>query len=166
MKPDDPTHEELASHLALQRLLAAYADSVNRHAWSELSELFLADARIELVPLKRPPIELTGPEALGRFIAGAIERFDFFEFVFLNARLALHLEEDAARGRHFMCEYRRERATTNWTQVFGIYHDRYRRIDGRWYFEHRRFDPLASQGSDNVVFAHSAPLRSLLGESL
>ncbi|MCB9378105.1 MAG: nuclear transport factor 2 family protein [Holophagales bacterium] len=165
MKLDDAARDEMASHAALQRLLAAYADCVNRHAWSELPALFLTDARIELVPLKRPPIELTGPEALGRFIAGAIERFDFFEFVVLNARFSLRLDQDSARGRLFMCEYRRERATTNWTQVFGIYHDRYRRIDGRWVFEHRRFDPLASQGSDNVVFEHSARLRALLDEA-
>ena len=48
MKLAEGAHDEIASHAALQRLLAAYADAVNRRAWSELSELFLADARIEL----------------------------------------------------------------------------------------------------------------------
>ena len=151
MGSDEKTIEEAVSQLAIQRLLSAYADSVNRRQWGELSELFLDDAKIELTTLQRRPLELTGPVALGRFIAEVTLRFDFFQFVFLNSRLEIGLEKDSARGRHFICEYRWEKTAGKWTQVFGVYRDRYRRIDGRWWFEHRAFDPLVSRGSDDRV---------------
>jgi hypothetical protein len=162
---DEKTVEETASYIAIQRLLAAYADTVNRRAWGELSELFLVDAEIDVTPLKRPPLVLKGPEALGRFINGAIERFDFFQFVFLNSAVTIDLEEDVARARNFISEYRRETDSEEWTQVFGVYHDHYRRIEGRWWFEHRAFSPLASSGSDNTnnrVFDFPAGFETVL----
>lgn len=162
----EATRDETTSHLAIQRLLAAYTDVVNRRAWAELSTLFLDGARIELTPLNRPPIVVTGAEALGRFIDGAIARFDFFEFVLLNSRIELQPGEPSARGRNFICEYRRERESGNWTQVFGVYHDRYRCIDGTWSFEQRSFDPLASAGADNVVYPVHERLGGLLADGL
>lgn len=159
------TIEEMASYVAIQRLLSAYTDAVNRRAWGELSELFLDDAKIDVTPLRPPPLELTGPESLGRFIAKATLRFEFFQFVLLNSRLEIRLDEQSARGRNFICEYRRERTSGKWTQVFGVYHDRYRRIEGRWWFEHRTFNPLAATGSDNLVFDVPASLEALLASN-
>lgn len=156
------TSEETASYLAIQRLLAAYADVVNRRAWGEFSELFLDDAKIDVTSSQRQPLELTGPEALGRFIGDAIERYEFFQFVFLNSRVELRLEENTALGRNFMCELRQEKASGRWTQVFGVYHDRYRRIDGAWWFEHRSFNPLAATGRDNLVFDFPTRFDALL----
>jgi hypothetical protein len=159
---DEKTLEETVSYVAIQRLLAAYADAVNRRAWGEFSTLFLEDARIDVTPSQRKALQLEGPEALGRFIGDAIEGFEFFQFVFLNSRIELRLDEGAARGRNFMCELRQERASGRWTQVFGVYHDHYRRIDGRWWFEHRAFDPLVATGRDNLVFDFPERFASLL----
>lgn len=150
------------SYIAIQELLAAYADVVNRRAWGEFSELFLPDARIDVTPLKAPPLELNGPAALGRFIDGAIERFDFFQFAFLNKALKIAPDLQTARARNTICEYRRERSSEEWTQTFGVYHDRYRQIAGRWWFEHRNFSPLGSWGRDNRVFDFPADFESHL----
>ncbi|MBK7949529.1 MAG: nuclear transport factor 2 family protein [Deltaproteobacteria bacterium] len=143
--------EETVCRVAIQALLGAYADDINRRSFGGLSALFLPDARIELTTLKQQPLVLTGPEALGRFIAEFVERLDFFQFVLLNSRLELRLDADAALGRHFICEYRWEKAGKPFTRVFGVYRDRYRRIDGRWWFAERVFDPLLSAGSDDHV---------------
>jgi hypothetical protein len=151
MASDPTTSDETRCQLALQQLLAAYTDVVNRRQWSELESLFLPEAKIELGTLQRTPLELVGPVALGRFVREVTQRFDFFQFVVLNARLELMLAEHAARGRLFVCEYRWEKAVARWTQVFGVYCDRYRWIDGRWWFEQRIFDPLVSAGSDGDV---------------
>ena len=161
---DEKTDQQTAAYIAIQRLLAAYADAMNRRAWGELSELFLADAKIDLIPLQRPALELAGPEVLGRFIAEAIERFEFFQFVLLNSRLEIPLDGDSALGRNFICEYRKEKTSKKWAQVFGVYHDRYRRIDGRWWFEYRAFSPLASTGSDDLVFDFPAQFDALLSK--
>jgi len=161
MSTDANTIEETTSYIAIQRLLAAYADAVNRRAWDEFGELFLDDAPIDITPSAREPLKLTGPEALGKFIGDAIERFEFFQFVFLNSRLEIRQGEDAATGRNFMCELRQERDSGRWTQVFGVYHDRYRRIDGRWWFAHRTFHSLAATGRDHAVFAFPESFQSL-----
>lgn len=162
MGVDEKTIEETASYIAIQRLLAAYADVVNRRAWEELSALFLPDAKINVTPSQREPLELAGPEALGHFIGDAIERFEFFQFVFLNSRLELRLGEDAALGRNFMCELRQERDSGRWSRVFGVYHDHFRRIDGRWWFESRAYDPLVATGRDNLAFDFPARFDALL----
>ncbi len=161
MSVDEKTIAEMASYIAIQRLLATYADAVNRRAWSEFSELFLDEPPIDITPSAQEPLQLAGPDALGRFIADAIERFEFFQFVFLNSRLEIRLGEDAASGRNFMCELRQDRSSGRWTRVFGVYHDRYRRIEGRWWFEHRTFHALAATGRDNAVFDFPAEFHAL-----
>lgn len=142
--------EETVSRVAIQALQGDYADSINRRSWRELSALFLPDARIELTTLRQQPLVLTGPEALGRFIADFVERLDFFQFVVLSSRLELRLDEDAALGRHFISEYRWEKPEGRFTRVFGVYRDRYRRIDGRWWFAERVFAPLLSTLSSEI----------------
>lgn len=150
----DAAIDELIARTAIQALLDAYVDVLNRRSWGELSALFLPDARIELQTLKRQPLVLIGPEALGRFVADFVARLAFFQFVPLSSRLELRLDEEAALGRHFISEVRWDEAAGRFTRVFGIYRDRYRRIDGRWWFANRAFEPLLSTsaaGSDAQV---------------
>ena len=145
---------DTVDHLALNRLQSAYADTVTRRDWPHLAELFLADAVLDLDTVTRDPIQVTGPEAIGAFIGGAVERFDFFEFVALNTLVTLHVDGDAdlASGRTFMCELRRGAADERWTTAYGLYRDRYRRVDGRWWFAGRRYRSLARTGDDGGVF--------------
>jgi hypothetical protein len=42
-----------------------------------------------------------------------------------------------------MCELRQDRVTGRRSQAFGVYHDRFRRIGGRWWFAARRYHSLA-----------------------
>ena len=69
--------------VAIRRLHSRYADVVNRRAWVELRELFLPEAVIRVEMPRQDPIDTVGPDALGAFIEGAIERFTWFQFVVL-----------------------------------------------------------------------------------
>lgn len=131
--------------VAIQRLQSAYADVVSRRSWSELPDLFLPDARIEVDTRRAAVMVFDGPDALGSFIAGAIERFGFFEFVVLNTvvQLASGNEADSATARVWMCELRTEAASGSWNNSFGVYHDRYQRTGDGWRFAHRRYHSLA-----------------------
>lgn len=146
------TERETIDYVAITRLQAAYADVVNRRAWSELGELFLPDAPITVDTVTNPPKELVGPEALGEFIGGAIERFEFFEFVILNARVWTEVDGDvdAARARVFMCELRQDAATGHASQAFGVYHDDYRRTADGFRFARRRYQSLTRTGRNEV----------------
>lgn len=141
------------TYLAITRLQAAYADVVSRRAWPELAGLFLPDAPIHVDTVTNAVIELVGPAALGEFIGGAIERFDFFEFVPLNTVV----DEAAGTARLYMAELRHDPAE-GWSNVFGLYQDRYVEAEAGWRFAERHYQTLARRtGDDTATF----PLPSL-----
>ncbi len=142
--------DETADAVALHRLLAAYADTVNRRAWPELVELFRPEATVVVDRVTADPLELIGPEAVGRFIGTAIDRFGFFELVVLNARFNLGAggQADRARGRVFITEIRQDRSDRAWSHTYGVYHDTYLRRHDRWWFADRAYQSLARTGAD------------------
>ena len=91
------TLQETIDYVALTRLLSAYADVVNRRAWPEFAELFLprraGTRRHRDQPGRRRD---RARPSWATFIGGAIERFEFFEFVILNMRI--EIDGDDARG--------------------------------------------------------------------
>ena len=88
------------------------------------------------------------------FIDAAIARFDFFEFVILNARVWLRHDDsdDLAVGRMYISELRREAGSEEWTTSYGVYHDRFAAIDDRWWFAQRRYHSLARTPPDGGAF--------------
>ncbi len=154
--PEGPSAREVADHLTVSQLQSAYADVINRRAWAELAELFVVDAPVRIDTVSREPFELSGPEQVGEFIAGAIERFAFFEFVILNSRINLAVggDEDRAAARIFMCEIRLETATDEWSTAYGVYHDRYVRTADGWRFARRDYQSLARTTGEVFDFPH------------
>ena len=148
----DPHASETVDYVAICRLQSAYADSVSRRAWDELRELFLPDATVTVDTVTNEPIELTGPRGVGDFIAGAVERFEFFELVILNTVVELDIggDGDVARARQFTCELRQDKSNGRWTNAFGVYHDEYARRDDRWWFARRRYQSLARTGRAEI----------------
>ena len=83
------------------------------------------------------------------------ERFEFFEFALLNAVVDV-IGPDDATGRLYMWELRQDRESGRWTNAFGLYRDRYERLDGRWVFAARDYASLArssASGDGMDVFA-------------
>jgi hypothetical protein len=153
---------EAINYIAICRLQDAYADAVTRRAWEEFDDLFRPDATVRVDTVTNPAIELVGGPAVAAFIAGAIERYEFFEFVILNRRVEFPDGGGAhASARVFTCELRQEAATGHWTNTFGVYHDRYDETDGRWRFAQRRYQSLARTGR-SVVFPF--PVEDARGE--
>ncbi|WP_426570988.1 nuclear transport factor 2 family protein [Aquihabitans sp. McL0605] len=145
-EPIDPDRmAETIDHVAVTRLQQAYADGVTRRDWPAVAALFLPDAVVTLDLVTRPPMEHVGPEALTSFVAAAIERFDFFEFVILNAHIELWPGDDrsAATARVFMCELRHDPAEGERSEAFGLYRDTYRKVDGTWRIAARRYRSMA-----------------------
>jgi hypothetical protein len=148
--------QELLDYLAICRLHAAYADAVTRRAWSDLGELFLPDAPVEVDTVTSPPIEVIGAAGIGNFISGAVERFEFFELVILNVHVVRAADATsssdtgALRSRAFTCELRQERTDGHWTNAFGVYHDDVRCEGGTWRYARRRYQSLARTGRGEV----------------
>ncbi len=156
--PDDasppPTEvAEAVDHVGVTRLLSAYADAVTRRDWDAFERLFVPDCVVDLDLVSRPALEIVGPDAMAEFVAEAIERFEFFEFVVLNHHVDLWPGGDraAATGRVFMCELRQLRGETRRTDAYGRYDDAYARVDGRWMFAGRRYRSMG-RWPEGVVF--------------
>lgn len=151
---DEALLAEAVHDTGVRRLQHAYADVVNRRAWPELSHLFLPDASVVIDRRQGEPLRLTGPVALGEFIGASIERFEFFEFVVLNAHIVF--PEGAMAGtavsRLFMCELRQDGTSGRQTNAYGIYHDRYQFGSNRWFFAERRYHSLARHGRELDAF--------------
>jgi hypothetical protein len=140
----------VADEVRIRGLVAAYADVVNRRTWTELADLFVPDAPVTLDLRDRPVIELTAPEGIGRFIAGALEQYPFFEFVALNVRVLRDDDADRARVRTYMCELRQDLRGTP-SRAFGLYQDVVSRHEtGAWRFASRHYQSMArgEQGLD------------------
>jgi hypothetical protein len=151
---------ETLAYIAITRLQNEYADVVTRQSWDELVPLFKADAKIHL-DLIQSGMDFTGPEEIGRFIAGSLQQFEFFQFVILNSVVRVQ-DESHATGRMYMSELRQYAHGGNWSVIHGIYHDTYEKgSDGRWRFAARDYQSLARTGRKEIFpfpASHSGPL--------
>jgi len=138
---------QAADHVEISALLAAYADTVTRRAWPELADLFEPDARVRVDTVTAPARQLTGPDELGEFIGGAVERFAFFELVVLNARISSGTggDPDRACARVLINEIRQDHEG-EWSSTYGVYQDEYRRGPSGWRFARRDYQSLARTG--------------------
>jgi hypothetical protein len=137
--------------VALWRLQATYADIVTRRAWSDLATVFRPDISVEVDTVTSELRRFIGPDEFASFVGPATDRFDHFEFVILNTVVEV-TGPDSANGRIFMSEIRREAATGDWSTAYGLYQDRYVRLDDQWWFANRRYRSLARTGTDGGVF--------------
>ncbi len=155
---EDELVAEAVHDTGVRRLQHAYADVVNRRAWPEMAHLFLPEATVRIDRRTDTPLILTGGPEVGRFIEQAIEGFEFFEFVILNAHIAFPDGPGAGRAvsRLFMSEVRQERASGRWTTVYGLYHDRYCVVSDRWRIAERKYHSLARRAHDLDVFPFPA----------
>jgi hypothetical protein len=135
---------------AVQRLQAAYADVVSRRAWTELGRLFLPDVAIEVDTVTSPSRSFVGAADFIDFVSAACERFDHFQFVILNS--VVDVSGDTATSRIFMCEIRHHAAENEWSTAYGLYADRYRKVDGVWWFAERNYRSLARTGPQAGTF--------------
>ncbi len=151
---DERLVAEAVHDTGIRRLQHAYADVVNRRAWSELDHLFRPDAEVIIDRREGEPLRLVGGSEVGGFIGSAIAHFTFFEFVVLNAHIAFPDGADSGRAvcRLFMCELRQDGATGRFSTAFGLYHDRYALEEGTWRFAERRYHSLARHGGVLDVF--------------
>src|SRR4029078_819035 len=145
----DPV-QETVDYIAVSRLHHAYADIATRRAWDELDEIFIPEIPVTIDLRDRDPFVFDSRDGFREFVSGAVDRFEFFEFVILNSRVYLEHEgdPDRAAARMYMSELRQDHPERRGTAVYGVYHDQFRRIDDRWWFVQRDYSSLARPAHD------------------
>ena len=156
----DAVTQETIDYIAVNRLHHAYADIATRRGVDELDEIFVPDIPISRRTCATAILTCSTTATRSRkFVSAAVDRFEFFEFVILNTRVYLKHEgdPDAAVARMYMSELRQDHAEQRWTAVYGVYHDRFRRIDGQWWFVSRNYSSLARPAKDVDAFDFPSP---------
>jgi hypothetical protein len=149
-------NDDALAYLSIVRLQHAYGDIATRQAWAELSGLVIPDARFSFDLRMGSPIELSGAEALGTFGARSVGGFSFYQYIPLNAVVS-DVRDDSARGRAYALEVAEDRASGEWLEIYGLYDDDYRGIEGSWRFASRRFQILGRRtGSRMEAFRPDA----------
>lgn len=150
----DDEMRDMIDSVALGCLHAAYADTCSRQVWSELHGHFLPDAKVVVDLQNLGSRTFEGPQVLGEFISGSLEQFEFFQFVVLNSHFMLRTDgdPDRATGRMWMSELRQFASNGRWSVIHGLYRDDYLRVDGKWWFAHRRYQSLARTNRDVEIF--------------
>jgi hypothetical protein len=146
---DNIDWDDEREYIRITRLQASYADVVTRRAWPEFRQLFRPDAVVHINMVNRASFQLVGPDAIGRFIAEAMEEYEFFEFVILNTVIRI-VSPDSAIGRLYFAELRQEAKNGRWSQALALYQDHYSRVEDRWQFGERHHQTLARTGRDEV----------------
>lgn len=131
---------DVADHVAIGALQAAYGDAVTRRDWPAVVALFEPDATVTL-DLGRGEPRVLGPVELVAFVEEAIARFDLFLFTVLN-RVVLDVSGDGATGRVWLAEVRQDGEGVAST-AYGRYDDTYRRTGATWRIAGRRYRSIA-----------------------
>ena len=105
-----------------------------------------------------------GPAEIGRLIGGVVDPLDHFVFVILNTTMRIGVDgnPDLAQARMYLWEIHSDPGTGHRRDVFGVYHDRHERIDGRWWFTERRYDPTAGTGPDLKTYGFPSQLHDFI----
>jgi SnoaL-like domain len=156
---DERRLEDAVDRVEIRALHDTYADIVSRRAWAELDDVFLPGTVLDL-DLREQTLSFSGPADIGGFIAKMINQFEFFQFNILNTRVHLRSgdDPDRAASRMHMTELR-QTTDGHWSQIYGVYHDRLRRVDGRWWFDQRTYHSLARNNLPAALFAFPDHIR-------
>jgi len=160
------TSSETDDYIAVTRLQSAYADCVTRRAWGELGDLFRPDATL-VVSSGHDATTVEGPEAIGALIDAAVKHLDVIFFTNLNTRIELCTDGDRsqARARTYIRELHYARKQTVAKEIYGVYLDRYVRVDGRWWFAARAWHALARTAPELSVHPQPDELDHWVGHS-
>jgi ketosteroid isomerase-like protein len=121
--------EDLAQ---IQQLYAAYCHAVDDGDGKAFSACFTSDGVLDA---GGPPV--TGADGLAGFAAGVPGAVPGIRHVASN--LLVDGQGDEAEGRAYLTAYTATAGAPAQPLVTGRYHDRLRRVDGRWLFSERIF---------------------------
>jgi hypothetical protein len=153
------TSSETDDYVAITRLQSAYADCVTRRAWAELDGLFRPDATL-VASAGDDATTVEGPGAIGALIDAAVKHLDVIFFTNLNTTIELAADGDdsQARGRTYIRELHYARKQTVAKEIYGVYLDRYVRVDRRWWFAARAWHALTRTAPELAVHPQPAGL--------
>jgi hypothetical protein len=126
--------DSIAAELAIRNLVSRYSDAVARRDGTDWGATWAPDGEWHIMGQLQQ-----GRETVVGFWNTLMATVPFV--VQVPSFGTVSVDGASATGRWYVTEYGKM-ADDNATLTLGVYHDRYREIDGEWFFAHRRFDIL------------------------
>ncbi len=124
-----------------------YAAAIDRRAWDELDEVFVADAYVDysFVP------ELRGTDAVKEFVSATLKHLDSTQHMVANHQVAA--DGDGAKSRCYLHAQHTRRGVEGGANyvVGGIYRDRWTKAAEGWRIAERYLEILWIEGNPAVV---------------
>lgn len=134
----------------IRQLHARYADAAWRHDYNSFAECFAPDGVWRISGL-----DLQGRDAIRQAISGILSRMERVLITFRTP--ILEVGDGLASGRTYIderCKWKDGSANIS----IGLYYERFREIDGRWYFDWRLFQLLYRGPADlSGEYYHDLP---------
>lgn len=129
---------DVADRLAIREIIERYSSALTRYSWEEMASTFHVDA----VWMVAPPfnLEFTTRQDIQDGIRSLVSGFDFL--VQMTHSMVIDLDGDRASAITVITETGRNSADKSAVYMHGTYHDEIARIDGRWQFTKRVFQPI------------------------
>jgi uncharacterized protein (TIGR02246 family) len=128
----------IADELEIRSLAHRYADAASRRDPAAVARTFTNDGEWHAPELGRHK----GRDAMIAFFTSMLDGWNVFLQGLQSGVVVFNAADaDHAAGRWFVQEVGQRAEGTNLT-IAGVYHDEYRREDGAWFINRRRYDPL------------------------
>jgi len=143
----NPAEDELA----IRRLVAVYADAVNRRDGPLWASTWAEDGVWDLMGN-----EITGKDVVVDMWNKAMNGFDFV--VQLVYQGTLEIDGASATGRWYLAEHLRPQGSQSGRFNIGTYADKYRRVDGNWLFTRRTYNILYNDEGEGDMSGMVIPM--------
>ncbi|MEO6124686.1 MAG: nuclear transport factor 2 family protein [Ilumatobacteraceae bacterium] len=134
IEPTPTAMQQLADRLAIADLNHRFADAITRMDVAACASMFTEDAEIVVTNWDT----FAGRDEILRSLRELLSGWR--GIVFTNHSGVAEIDGDAATGQWYIREFGIK--FDEEFDISGVYHDTYRRTDGRWQFSSRRYDTL------------------------
>ena len=136
---------------SIRILIARYCDAVNRYDARDWGDTWAPDGQWLFLQQMHE-----GRDSIVTFWTSVMEQLDFAVMIANSA--IIHVDEDHATGRWYTQEIVRTKGEQG-RSIVGVYDDRYRKAEGEWLIQSRRYHKLYEVPTNpaEIHFPYSAP---------